>query len=130
MYKRQIICSIDIPSESVISEVDLNIILGNLLDNAADALAKVDKKILDIKIKYERGILYISIYNSYNGKIIVDKRGKLLTGKLEKENHGLGLESVERIVKKYNGISKISYEEHIFKIDIMLYKRNAVENEL
>jgi len=54
----------------------------------------------------------------------------LLTGKLEKENHGLGLESVERIVKKYNGISKISYEEHIFKIDIMLYKRNAVENEL
>lgn len=108
----------------------MSIILGNLLDNAADALAKVDKKILDIKIKYERGILYISIYNSYNGKIIVDKRGKLLTGKLEKENHGLGLESVERIVKKYNGISKISYEEHIFKIDIMLYKRNAVENEL
>lgn len=129
-FKCEIICSIDIPSESVISEVDLNIILGNLLDNAADALAKVDKKILDIKIKYERGILYISIYNSYNGKIIVDKRGKLLTGKLEKENHGLGLESVERIVKKYNGISKISYEEHIFKIDIMLYKRNAVENEL
>ncbi len=129
-FKCEIICSIDIPSESVISEVDLNIILGNLLDNAADALAKVEKKILDIKIKYERGILYISIYNSYNGKIIVDKRGKLLTGKLEKENHGLGLESVERIVKKYNGISKISYEEHIFKIDIMLYKRNAVENEL
>ncbi len=36
---------IDIPCESMISEADLNIVLGNLLDNAGEALQNLTKNI-------------------------------------------------------------------------------------
>lgn len=72
---------IDIPCESMISEADLNIVLGNLLDNAGEALQKSDEKHLDICLKYERGILYLSIYNSFDGVVYKGSNSKFKTRK-------------------------------------------------
>ncbi len=129
-YKLDLICrqsgciphlSVEIPRESVIPEVDLNVILGNLLDNAAEGIAGADEKYLELQMRYDRNVLYISVYNSFDGKVELDKRGRLLTRKAGKEGHGIGLESVGLVVKKYDGILKTSHENCIFKVDLMLY---------
>ena len=104
----------------MVAEVDLNVILGNLLDNAAEAIERADEKYLELQMRYDRNVLYISIYNSYDGKVELDKKGKLLTRKARKEEHGIGLESVEFVLGKYGGNLKITHKKRIFKVDFML----------
>lgn len=111
---------VDIPKESLMSGVDFNTILGNLLDNAQEALRTAKEKYLDIQLKYEQGNLYLSVYNSYDGTVQTDKKSRLKTRKLDAENHGYGLHSVERIVKKYNGVMKTSCDEKLFHVDLIL----------
>ena len=112
---------IDIPCESMISEADLNIVLGNLLDNAGEALQKSDEKHLDIRLKYEKGILYLSIYNSFDGVVYKGSNSKFKTRKRDDVKHGYGLQSVERVVKKYSGIMRISCSKHLFCVDLFFY---------
>lgn len=99
---------------------DINVILGNLLENAIDAAGKTDEKRLDINIQMQQGILRIQIENSYNGKL-EEKYHKLLTTKDEKEIHGIGLENVRKIVEKHDGIMEICPDEDMFRVRLILY---------
>ena len=102
------------------SNFDLTVLLGNLLDNAIEALRKDDKKSLSIKIRYIKGILYISMYNSFDG--VINKGGnRFLSLKEDKENHGIGLTNIDSIVNKYNGEMRIDSKGGIYKTDIILY---------
>ncbi len=137
-YKLDLICRrikcvpqiyIDIPREPVMSEVDMNIILGNLLDNAAEAMERAEEKYLNLQMTYFKNIMYISLYNSYDGKLEFGKDGKIRTRKADGNEHGIGLRSIELVVKKYDGAIKISHENCIFKVDLVLYTKAAVGNE-
>ena len=117
------------PREPVMSEVDMNIILGNLLDNAAEAMERAEEKYLNLQMTYFKNIMYISLYNSYDGKVEADRKGRLLTRKARKEGHGIGLESVKLVLGKYGGKMKLSHENCIFKVDLMLFGKAAVGEE-
>ena len=136
-YKLDLICRhlkcvpqiyIEIPRESIMPEVDLNIILGNLLDNAAEAMEKAKEKYLNLQMTFEKNILYISLYNSFDGKLETDKDGKIRTRKADRSEHGIGLRSIDLVVKKYNGTIRILKENYIFKVDLILYTKAAVGN--
>lgn len=99
---------------------DMNIILGNLLENAIEAARQTEEKKLTVAIKEEKGVLKIHIENSYNGTLI-QKGTRLLTTKKEKELHGLGLGSVENIVQKYHGEMEIEKEKNMFSVRVLLY---------
>ena len=85
---------------------DLNIILGNLLENAIDAAAHTEEKLLNFSVELKQGFLRLQIENSYNGKI-EQEHGKILTTKTDKGLHGIGLENVRKIVEKYDGTMEI-----------------------
>ena len=111
---------IEIPNVCFMQKMDLNVLLGNLLDNALEALEKVQERYLYIGMKYQKGVFIIRIHNSYDGTLI--KHGeKYITRKMNKESHGLGLQNVSEIVKKYNGKQKIDVTDNLFRIAIMLY---------
>lgn len=111
---------INVPEQKFMPNFDLTVLLGNLLDNALEALRKDQKKFLSIEIRYTKSILYISVYNSFNG--VINKRGnRLLSLKKDKDSHGIGLSNVESIVNKYNGEMKIDSKDGIYKADIILY---------
>jgi len=59
---------------------DINIILGNLLENAIEAARQTEEKKLTVAIREEKGVLKIHIENSYNG-ILQQKGTKFLTTK-------------------------------------------------
>ncbi len=110
-----------IPSKLNILPLDIVVILGNLLDNAIEASSKVESdKIIDIRIKYKNDVLFIYINNSFDGSIIYDG-DKIKTTKEDKENHGIGLNNIEKILKKYDGIMKVYHTEKRFHVDILMY---------
>lgn len=119
----EVITKIKIPKEFNASSFDLNVILGNLIDNAIEALEKVDEKKLEIEMNFIKGVFYINISNAFNGKIIKENN-KFKSIKRNDEFHGIGIESVKKIVDKYNGIIEINYLKNKFIVEIMLFNKN------
>ncbi len=111
---------ISIPEKLILHSFDLNVVLGNLLDNAIDAAAQTKEKSLQVTMRFEKGILFLNIRNSCQG-IADGKISRLETTKADKANHGIGLQNVRRIVEKYHGMMEISCENGNMEVDIMLY---------
>lgn len=110
--------------KSVSHFFDINVILGNLLENSIEAARQTEEKRLDINIELRQGFLRIQIENSYDGKVNFDKEKvhkRLLTTKKTKGLHGIGLENVRKIVEKYDGIMEICPDGNIFRVTLILY---------
>lgn len=117
-----ITCSVNIPCELNIENFDINIILGNLMNNAMEAMDKVEKKIFSLKISFNSNIIFIHMRNTYDGN--EKKSGKcFITTKEDKCLHGIGLKSVEKILKKYNGTLSCftNKKSNVFVTEAMLY---------
>lgn len=111
---------VTIPKDINISDFDITVILGNLIDNSIRALkASENQKELSVKIKYIKSNIIITIINSFNGNIKY-KNGRLQTTKDDIENHGWGLISVKETVEKNKGHIDIQYDEKFFKVTVIL----------
>lgn len=116
---------IEIPYNMKINDADLCIILGNCLDNSIEAVSKIEDrelKYVRIALIYRKRSLLFRIENPYIGKIIRDAKGNLLTTKRDVGNHGLGLNSVQKAVQKYDGQMDMIEKNGIFKVQILLYE--------
>lgn len=84
-------------------EREICIIFGNLLDNAIEACEKVIvTRWISVQIEMQKHLFFLQITNSIND--IPEKREKgFLSTKRDKELHGFGLKSVQRIVDAYEG---------------------------
>ena len=114
----ELVVSVVIPENLKINIYDVNIILGNLLDNALENA--IDNSKVSLNIKYTAGMIHISMSNLYDGSINkID--GHIISKKDDKDNHGYGLDSIKRIVDKYDGSMIKSYENGQFEVDIIIY---------
>ena len=102
---------------------DLNIILGNLLDNAVEALPASGDKWIALSLRVERGVLFLRIANGYDGRTVqtAGPDGPVYRSRKKGEDHGLGLGIVRRIVDKYHGELRIKSEKEIFTVEAILY---------
>lgn len=111
--------SVTIP-ENILPAFDINMILGNLLENAIAAARQSEEKMLEVLICYKQGVMTIDIQNSFAGELRKDRNG-FLTTKAEKERHGVGLNSVRQAVEKYNGLLKTETLENMFCVNVVMY---------
>lgn len=108
--------SVAIPENLEINIFDINIVLGNLLDNALENA--ISNTQVDFNLKYNAGMLHISMSNLFEGKIkkvdgnIVSRKG---------ENHGLGLDNIKRIVEKYDGTMVMECDGGWFNVDLIMF---------
>ena len=94
---------LSIPMEMPFKGADISLILGNLLENAVEGAEKAEKrKYIKLRVKYDKKNLLIAVENSYGGKLKKIK-GELRTTKEDTANHGIGLASVRRAARKYQG---------------------------
>lgn len=110
-----------VPKDLSISEIDLCIIIGNLLDNATEACLKLPNaadRFIRIYIDILKNQLYISVTNSVSG--LVKKNGSNYMSTKEKEGHGFGLMRVDKISEKYGGFINRQNEEGVFATEIMI----------
>ncbi len=111
-----------LPPNLPMNDFDFTIILGNIFDNAIEALEYVaaTQRFLDISIRYDRNRLIITVRNSFDGRV-EKENDRLHTRKISEDNHGIGLRNVESIVEKYNGVLKINHDSNFFTVEILLF---------
>ena len=108
-----------VPQNLTVSDIDLCVILGNLIDNAVESCEKVaeEGRFLRLYIGILRQQLYVSISNAtvetvrkIDAAYISTKRG----------NHGHGLRRIDRVVEKYGGYVNRQNEPGVFATEILL----------
>ncbi|MCI8780690.1 MAG: GHKL domain-containing protein [Lachnospiraceae bacterium] len=110
----------DIPENLGVDEVDISVLLGNLLENALDACIleeNIHKKIV-VRGQTKNNTLFLTIDNTFHGKVKKDKNGRYLSSKHEGE--GIGIESAKQIVLCYHGIFQVDCEDGLFCVSVML----------
>lgn len=124
--------SLDIYSSKIstnLSDKDMSILLGNLLDNAIEAAEKVDKdKIVSVQILVKGDMLFIHIRNSTASSPVI-RDGQFITSKPDKSNHGWGMKSIEAIVEKYEGQMDLIYDDNNFEVNITFWENSEVKIE-
>lgn len=111
---------VSIPEKLMLHSFDLNVVLGNLLDNAIEAAAQTEEKELKLTIRLEKGILFLHICNSCQG-IAEGRAGHLETTKEDASNHGIGLGNVKGIIEKYHGEMELVCKNRRMETDIIMY---------
>lgn len=114
--------NVEFPQNTGISETDICTILSNLLDNAIEAVEKLPRQEIPVKITMRsiKKILFIQIENPCI-ETEVPEDGLPETSKTEKEKHGWGLWNVSDIADKYQGTFQVESENGIFKAVVMLF---------
>ena len=113
-----------VPKELAISEVELSLIVGNLMDNAMEACMKIteeERRFIRVYIDILKGQLYIYVMNSVEGT--PKRSGKIyLSTKNAKEGsyHGFGLMRIDKVVERYHGYLERQDEEGVFATEVML----------
>lgn len=94
-----------------IEDIDLNIVLCNLLDNAIEACEKetCEKKEIYLSLHKRAGYLVVIVENTFYGSM--KHLEHLHTSKADKINHGYGLLSVRNVLEKCNGSLQVLHED-------------------
>lgn len=111
-----------VPDDLKISEIDLCAIIGNLLDNAIEAVLPLprEERFIRIYIGMTKAQLYISVTNSTASeprKI----GGKYLSTK--GEGRGVGLMRVDSIARRNGGTVNRQNESGVFATEVLLNNR-------
>ncbi len=122
-------CRTEVPAELFVDGTDLCIILGNLLDNALEAVEDlpVAQRWIKLEAHLEKGTMHIGVENPYAGKIEENTDGTIKSSKGSKEIHGYGLASVRRTVQKYNGCLIIRHDGGVFRASVMLCPKYKID---
>jgi sensor histidine kinase regulating citrate/malate metabolism len=109
-----------VPENLSISDIDLCVIIGNLLDNAIEACDSIDEgeKFIRIFIGMKNTQLYMVFTNTAPGKKLSKSGGIFLSRK--GDNHGFGLMRIDKTVEKYGGFIDRNSEEGAFTTEILL----------
>lgn len=106
----------EIPVSLTVSELDLCIVIGNLLDNAMEACMELpeEERLIRIYMEMKGNYLYLALTNTAAGA----KQHRFLSAK--GEGHGFGIARVDGIVKKYGGYVTRASEDEAFSTEILL----------
>lgn len=113
-------CKVEIGENLTVSDIDLCILLGNLIDNAVEACRVIPEeaeRFLRIYMCIRKQQLYISVSNATN-EVIRKLDAEYISRK--RGDHGHGLKRINIVVDKYGGFIKRANEPGVFATEIML----------
>ncbi|MBP5170413.1 MAG: sensor histidine kinase, partial [Oscillospiraceae bacterium] len=117
----QFTCIIDGQALDFIDTTDLYVLFGNLIDNCIEAVSRLPEtevKNIQITVRRDKGFVIVTTENGYAGELQWAD-GRLSTSKDDRQNHGFGILSIEKIIHKYGGRYSIETEDHIFTMNIV-----------
>ncbi|MBS5144220.1 MAG: GHKL domain-containing protein [Butyricicoccus pullicaecorum] len=110
---------IQIPNTLSITDIDLSVILGNLLENAIDAASRgdQDERFIQFHMLCCGQMLAITMDNGFHEEVKKTDDRYISS----KPNHsGLGLRNIEAIANKYEGGVEFTHDLHVFHSSVML----------
>jgi sensor histidine kinase regulating citrate/malate metabolism len=111
--------SINFPIDCYVEVFDVITILGNLLDNAFEAINSSQHKYLFLKVEYTESNVTIVCKNTFDKEIDLT----LKTKKSDKFKHGYGLKNIKKTVAKYDGIFDTTIDEEMFIVKVILFNK-------
>lgn len=116
-YGIQCSARVNYPKDIPFSDVDINVIFGNILENAVE-------ECLRCKIENPDGEVQIDVTGNYEDGYLVFCTENTTCHELQKKNdvflsskrngYGTGVESVKAIVRKYNGVAEFGIQNGKF----------------
>ncbi|NBK91452.1 GHKL domain-containing protein [bacterium 1XD21-13] len=120
---------VEFPRRSNLRSADLCAILGNLLDNALEAVRKVaepEERKAVLTIRRIHQMVVIKVENTF-AEDVRDHEGELKTTKTDGGLHGWGLKSVRTAAEKYEGALRTSWEGGWFRAVVTLVYQGAAD---
>ena len=105
------------------AQEDIYALFGNILDNAIEAVHKLDesRRVISLHVKTIEGILIVRESNYYSGELRFEN-GLPVTTKTDKRYHGFGLKSIQYICGRYGGDLSIKTDGGVFDMSIMFFR--------
>ncbi|MCC0657414.1 GHKL domain-containing protein [Clostridioides sp. ES-S-0123-01] len=117
------ICDINFSKVDFIKPIDVSSIFANILDNAIEACEKISDENIDryIRIKgtITKSFFVLKCENSKANNIISNKN-ILLTDKMDKFVHGIGIQSIKSSLQEYNGELLFENQKDKFILNICI----------
>ena len=109
----------NLPDNLNITDVELSIVIGNLLDNAIEACVQTTEAepFIRVYLIMKSNMLYFSMLNSSGDKL--KKDGSLFNSK-KGGFHGFGLRRAESIIEKHGGWIKYNSEDGAFSSEFLV----------
>jgi len=102
---------------------DLCVIFGGALDNAIEAVMKIEdreRRLIHIKAFEQQGYLVICVEN-INDSQLKFKEGNLISTKKDSYNHGYGIKGIQYTAEKYDGSVTYAQEDDWFRLTVLLH---------
>jgi len=114
--------NIEYPYNTNIRSVDLTTILGNLLDNALEAVSDATEKLrfLNLTVRRINDMLIIKVENGYKEARVM-YNGELQTTKQDTAFHGWGIKSVLAVAQCYEGTVDTAFKNGVFQAVVTLF---------
>ncbi len=111
--------SVSMPAELNISDAELCVLLGNLVENAVDGALTLPegKRSAKVICRMSGDLLCIIVENGYDGQMRRKKAGFAST---KHAGESYGLESVKATVDRYHGSLTVDVEEGIFRVNLLM----------
>lgn len=101
------VCSVSIPADFEVDDLDLCVLFANIMDNAITACIKEsDKRFLSLKAKTKADFLIIESVNTAAGTQTIQE--------------GTGLSNIRHIAEKYQGTMETELKDNHFQIHVLL----------
>ena len=114
-------CMADGEKLEFMSESDIYSLFNNILDNAVEAVLRIqdpEKRVISLTVLPRNHFLFIHEEN-YCENDLQFQDGIPQTTKEDTKYHGFGMRSIFATINAYGGDCSITFEDHIFSLDIM-----------
>lgn len=115
-------CVVDGRCVDFIRPADLYTLVGNAIDNAMEAVRKIqnpEKRLISLSVRESMNMVLIHVDNEYTGELRMDD-GLPRSTKGDDQNHGFGMRSICLIAEKYKGTVSVFTENNIFNLNILI----------
>ncbi len=114
-------CIADGEKLGFMSAGDICSLFGNAIENAIEAVRKLDNpddRIISFQVREQKGLLLVTVENYYKGTVSIEN-GLPRTSKGDADNHGFGLKSIQRVAQKYGGEVNVTADE-LFHLTVLI----------
>ena len=116
-------CIADGEALDFVEPVELYSLFGNALDNAIEAVERLDdpeRRSIGLVVRRTGDMVSIHVENYFDGNVRFDEDGLPVTRKGDQLNHGFGVRSMRMIVEGLGGSLSVGARDDIFHMDALI----------
>lgn len=108
------------PKDCPVSDTDMTVLLGNLLENAVEACKRdtADTKFIKLRVKQKGPSMLLVLVDNSCVSAVAFEDGTPLSSK--REGVGIGVASVREIAARYGGVARFEQKDGVFYASVRL----------